>query len=153
MYRVRVKVHRDKLVRIRLLASTRQTLSVLRRGGCHLEWHSTVCWPQRGGRDTQNTQKPENLLGEKARGQTIIRLTEVSEYNLYVEPQIPPCIHHMEADQRHLEKLLSEEFTLQFHHQRVKASQCILQQRNMTPPEYPPPERKKSGRTPQCIGN
>jgi hypothetical protein len=101
----------------------------------------------------KNTQKPKNLLGEKERGQTIIRLTEMSENNLYVEPQIPPCIHHLEADKRHLGKLLSEEFTLQFHHQRVIASQCILQQRNMAPPENPPPERKKSGRIPQCIGH
>ncbi len=26
--------------------------------GSHLGWHSTVCWPLRGGRGTQYTQKP-----------------------------------------------------------------------------------------------
>jgi hypothetical protein len=26
--------------------------------GSHLEWHSTVCWPLRGGRGTQYTQNP-----------------------------------------------------------------------------------------------
>ncbi len=33
-------------------------ISVSLEVGSHLGWHSTVCWPLRGGRGTQYTQKP-----------------------------------------------------------------------------------------------
>jgi hypothetical protein len=33
--------------------------------GSHLGWHSTMCWPRRGGRGTQYTQKPLKHIGKK----------------------------------------------------------------------------------------
>ncbi len=33
--------------------------------GSHLGWHSTMCWPLRGGRGTQYTQKPLKNIKEK----------------------------------------------------------------------------------------
>jgi hypothetical protein len=33
--------------------------------GCHLGWYSTMCWPLRGGRGTQYTQKTLKIYRKK----------------------------------------------------------------------------------------
>ncbi len=39
--------------------------SVSPEAGSHLGWHSTVCWPLRGGRGTHYTQKPLKIYRKK----------------------------------------------------------------------------------------
>jgi hemolysin-activating ACP:hemolysin acyltransferase len=56
--------------------------------GSHLEWHSTVCWPLRGGRDTQYTQNPQKYIGKK---KIIIIKRRTQGRNIYICKYILPC--------------------------------------------------------------